>query len=139
MRSPTALHSGFRLPSRTVQLPWPSSGPIISPPRCARCCSPATCARCRSSRRRRRRNRLAIGLRRPVVRENLMEPPAATFPPAARYLWFIIHLHRRRVRQVQPREASMFRRLVITLAAMLAIAASSLVILDSAQAARGGG
>jgi LTXXQ motif family protein len=41
--------------------------------------------------------------------------------------------------QVQSREAFMFRRLVVAFAAMLAIAASSLVIQGSAQARGGGG
>src|SRR6266699_1145931 len=135
MRSPTASRSGSRSPSRTVKRPWPSSSRIISPPRCARCCSPATCARCRPSRRRRgTRNRIAIGLHRPAVRENLMEPPPQLLRRPRVIYGSLMHLH-----QVQSREASMFRRLVVAFAAMLAIAASSLVIQGSAQAARGGG
>src|SRR5439155_13355468 len=135
MRSPTASRSGSRSPSRTVKRPWPSSSRIISPPRCARCCSPATCARCRPSRRRRgTRNRIAIGLRRPVIRENLMEPPPQLLRRPRVIYGSLLSLH-----QVQSREASMFRRLVVAFAAMLAVAASSLVIQGSAQAARGGG
>src|SRR6266568_4168092 len=137
MRSPTASRSGSRSPSRTVKRQWPSSSRIISPPRCARCCSPATCARCRPSRRRRgTRNRIAIGLRRPVIRENLMEPLQQLLRRPRVIYGSLMHLHRRRV---QPREAFMFRRLVVAFAAMLAIAASSFVIQGSAQARGGGG